>query len=738
MARYKLRSPDQPFALQAVLWLFEFCASLKLAVILISSAAVVLGWATFVESAYGLSAVQFGVYGTWWFALLNALLALNIFCAAAIRFPWARYQTGFVITHVGLLTLLFGCLLSRNWGIDAQMPIFEGRTNFKAYEDRQHLALTVRPVSEEAQARPAPLPPIALEAGTFNWDDYDRQSWLPPLRLNRSADSPVGWKLNWAEDRGLFWFPWGLARRDRGTIYDQNGIRIEVLDYYSNCRVLNVPYVELRLSSPRFERQTADGGTRLSPEMWSSVPLSIQPRRDARVRPHDRTSVGGGQFVFWLTDQSAETAAFLDSAPAVPLGRQGQVVLSAGDKTFHIQVDEKLGQGRFTLGDALPGWQAEVTRFESSGMTRLGAGGTIELLGLPEGAEAKNPAVEIIVDSGEGEPGRLVLFANLPEWNVHDTVRGVFGSYWYDEGEKKTEALMRGEGGSRIDVLQGHDGKLYYRYWNRHEVAAIGTLPGDGTRVDAFKMPIGQLQMYVDRHLSSPRPDRHVDPLPFNKDANPRDLDRAVKLRMVVDGHAEEFWLVGGAFDPLERPLGGLQLASVRSPRREVTCALRLGEIDVGLNVRLKNFERTLDPGTSQAAHYGSMIDLEDAASGATLYRDVHISMNAPVDFRDPRRGRNYRLFQEAFRGPFSPGDGSGVFELVYPSERDSQARYMTILTVNYDPGRGFKYMGSLLVVVGIATMFYMRAYFFKRVDKLKQAAPTVAAVAERQTEPVA
>src|SRR5207237_324474 len=103
MARPKLRSADQPLPLQVVLGLYEFFASLKLAVILILLAALSLAFATFVESAYGTPAVQFGVYGTWWFTLINALLAVNIFCAAAIRYPWKRHQTGFVITHIGLL-----------------------------------------------------------------------------------------------------------------------------------------------------------------------------------------------------------------------------------------------------------------------------------------------------------------------------------------------------------------------------------------------------------------------------------------------------------------------------------------------------------------------------------------------------------------------------------------------------------------------------------------------------------
>jgi hypothetical protein len=39
---------------------------------------------------------------------------------------------------------------------------------------------------------------------------------------------------------------------------------------------------------------------------------------------------------------------------------------------------------------------------------------------------------------------------------------------------------------------------------------------------------------------------------------------------------------------------------------------------------------------------------------------------------------------------------------------------------VAYDPGRPLKYLGSLMVCLGIATMFYMRAYFFRAVLPLR------------------
>ena len=122
MAHPKLVKPDQPLPTRCLLRTYEMCASLRLAVVLIFTLAATLAFATFVEGAYGTAAVQFFVYQTWWFNGLNAMLAVNIFCAAAIRFPWQRHQTGFVITHIGLLTLLFGAMIGRFQGIDAKSP----------------------------------------------------------------------------------------------------------------------------------------------------------------------------------------------------------------------------------------------------------------------------------------------------------------------------------------------------------------------------------------------------------------------------------------------------------------------------------------------------------------------------------------------------------------------------------------------------------------------------------------
>ena len=92
--------------------------------LVIFGTAAILAWATiYLEPIYGDKGTQFGVYSASWFSGLLALLGVNVFCAV-IRFPWKRHQTGFVITHLGILVLLFGCYLTRKGGIDAQLSVF--------------------------------------------------------------------------------------------------------------------------------------------------------------------------------------------------------------------------------------------------------------------------------------------------------------------------------------------------------------------------------------------------------------------------------------------------------------------------------------------------------------------------------------------------------------------------------------------------------------------------------------
>ncbi len=108
--------------------LFDALASLRLAVVTMVTLGAVCSWGTFYEMNHGTPAAQRDVYRTWWFALILATLGANIFCAMMKRYPWKKHHTGFVLAHIGILTLLAGSLLSLHLGLDGNLALYEGET----------------------------------------------------------------------------------------------------------------------------------------------------------------------------------------------------------------------------------------------------------------------------------------------------------------------------------------------------------------------------------------------------------------------------------------------------------------------------------------------------------------------------------------------------------------------------------------------------------------------------------
>lgn len=667
-----------------LLWrIYAFLASLRLAVLLITALVVVLAWATVIEQRYGGKAAWFAIYGAWWFSGLLLLLGVNVLAAALIRFPWKRHQTGFVITHLGILVLLAGCLLSRIGGIDAQMPIYEGTRAHRAFEDVQRLELSVIPAGG-VPASPR-LVSIPFQPGPFNWADYGR---LP-------------------------WFPWALARRDAGVIYDHDGIRIEVLDYFSDVEFEAFdekrPPLRLRVKVPRASPQAAGGeGQPSGGSTWEEVGLVAASH--GQLDGRNRVSLPGGrQIVFWLARTHAETQAFLDSRPHGPLDQQGRLVLHAAGRRFEFAVQSLPVGQRVPLGDT----GLEMERAALSG--RLVA--------------ADLPILDLRIHAPGEPPQRMLIMADAPELNQQDPEHAVYATYWRGWREGQAPAV-HSVGGPRIDILQGADRRLYYRTWNAGRIEGPAPLADDGTVQVAFGSSPQELPFAVEQFVPQDRPGQRMVPMPFVPRKSGGEKTRLVRLRMTVDEQTEDFWLEG---------LSSFQAAAAAVPEQKMVVAgrgrraavvLRWKSVDLGFSVFLREFHRGLDPGTSMAAKYASTVDFlrrdpaADAAEEEDLRRQpppqaheilegpVEISVNRPKDFVDPVSGRSYRFFQESFNGPWKPGDS--VFDALVGADPHRDRLFVSILTVNYDPGRGLKYLGSLLVVAGVAVMFFMRAYFFK------------------------
>ncbi len=106
--------------------LFRFFASLKLAVVLLAVLIIGAMAGTIYESSFDAKVARYYVYGAPWFNIWLILLATNLAVSALSRWPWKKHHVAFLVTHLGIITLLTGSLVGRIWGIEGTVTLFKG------------------------------------------------------------------------------------------------------------------------------------------------------------------------------------------------------------------------------------------------------------------------------------------------------------------------------------------------------------------------------------------------------------------------------------------------------------------------------------------------------------------------------------------------------------------------------------------------------------------------------------
>ncbi len=633
--------------------LLKICGSLPLAISLLAILAAVLVPATCVETWYGSAAARFGFYGAWWFTLLCALVGANIVAALLVRLPWRKRQIGFVLAHLGVLALLVGCLLTRRHGVDAALSVFEGQAGWRAYEDSLHFELSSGSGDRVAAAVSLPFAPV------------------------RSIGTTTP---------SLSWFPWRLAGRDKGVLYDRDGVRLETLDYYADSRQIALPLLVLLTNPGPASPHGMMSGHGGSMPLVLTVQTSQHPHGAGRAFGLGmRQSLAGGQrVVFWMTGSDEETAAFRESAPDGPLGKKGRIVLRANGRNYQFAVDQLQPKSLQPLGKT--GLEIELVKFDPTFLS-----------------------VQLLVHRGKEEPRKMFLLADLPEYDEQDDRDGVFGSYWFDAAQKPgggapDEETLHEVGRPRIDLLQGADQKLYWRGWRAGKWSG-GEMPAEDKALEVFEKTADAASLSIQRFIPSARPDTMPMPQPFAKmKAAPQ---RQVRVRLTVDGRAEEFWLAPSASGPLDSAAANVRRV-VAGKKRHAAVALCADAIDLGVEVYLHKFRRKLDPGAAMASHYSSLIDFRDRKDPARiLEKNVEVKMNQPAEFYDPATGRSYRLFQTSFQGPLSAESlGSS-----WTGPGDPPPRlFLSEFTLNGDPGRGLKYAACLAVICGVFIRYFLKS----------------------------
>jgi ABC-type transport system involved in cytochrome c biogenesis permease subunit len=107
-------------------WL-DALGSLKLTVALIIVLGGVLARGTIEESLHGADAARAIYYSSWFFGL-QGLFASNVVAALLTRWPRTRLRIGFAVTHLALVVIFAGAVLTYLFKIEGQVPLWEGES----------------------------------------------------------------------------------------------------------------------------------------------------------------------------------------------------------------------------------------------------------------------------------------------------------------------------------------------------------------------------------------------------------------------------------------------------------------------------------------------------------------------------------------------------------------------------------------------------------------------------------
>lgn len=236
-----------------------------------------------------------------------------------------------------------------------------------------------------------------------------------------------------------------------------------------------------------------------------------------------------------------------------------------------------------------------------------------------------------------------------------------------------------GEAHLVLAVLES--GKVRFRAVSPRGEVKTGEVPAGGTIDPGWKMPI---RIAVKKSLP------HSKNLSRLVDARVRPMGSSVQPAIEIASLADSSkrnWLSLGDKVPMTMP-SGEQVSVGFFPRRVI----------LPFGIRLEKFELKVYPGTQNPAAYQSLVTVMDQIPipGVDMSKNERlISMNEPLTHS------GYTFYQASY----IPGQPRPT---------------TTILSVNADPGRVLKYLGSLLIVLGSITLYAIKSFGKRSKEKVK------------------
>ena len=641
---------------------FEFFASLKLAVVLLGVIIVAAIAGTVYESSFDAKVARAYVYGAPWFNLWLVLLGANLACSALSRWPWRKHHLAFLITHLGIITLLIGSLIGRILGTEGTITLFKGEppTNRLLVDERQ---LRIHDVDGIVKGYPAeflhhpPTPQHPLDLGPLASGahlmiiDYAPtiEAKLNPKPLNDGGSPAVHFTIATAM-MNQHLDGWLLADDS------QNG------------------NFSMGLANIELKRGTVEG-------LGRDGSLSSPPSESGANQKDQPTDLEESIFAFSKAPEEQIGRARKGGSTGAKIrleqpqnGNKGRVFVSLGDKEASFDVAENLGRD---VAIADTPFALKIDEYWAD--FRIENGKPSSLSDQPN-----NPAVLVTI-RGKSVP------ASAAEANPHGSSKDLTTT----GGPPSMPAPGEGTQ-NHLTLFVADDGTISYELASRKSGRSTG-------KIDLDKpLPTGwaDWQLTIDKAI--PHAASSMDFNPVNSEQAPtsNDLPDGVRVRVQQNGETVERWAPAG-----------WQIAIPTSPSPTmVAYGWKTASLPIGLE--LLDFEVKRNEGSDSPAGFKSTLQIV-TADGETATGSCWMNhpFSYPGNWWHTWTGLTYKISQASWN-PENLGQST--------------------VQILRDPGWLLKWIGSLLVVIGVFMMFYLQPY-----RKQTEGEPITPSASKQPEEPV-
>jgi hypothetical protein len=660
-------SSDQP------VWqrnpVFEFFASLKLAVVLLAVLIIAAIAGTIYESSFDAKVARAYVYGAPWFNLWLVLLGANLTVSALSRWPWRKHHLAFLITHLGIITLLIGSLIGRIWGTEGTITLFKGEPTANRLLVDQH-QLRVHDVDGIVKGYPAeflhhpPTPQHPRDLGRLASGarlqiiDYAPaiEGKLNPKPLTDGGAPALHFTISTAMMNQRL-DSWLLANDPQHGNFSMGLANIEL-------KRGGAPDLG-KGDSPNRPAGAIESTSMSKSEEEIELEESIFAFSKAPENQIGRAAKGGS------------TGAKVGLEPPSRSGgrNKGRVLISLGGKENSFDVAENLGRDVQINGTP---FTLKIDNYWPDFRIQDGKPSSVT-------DQPNNPAVLVTI-RGKGVP------ATETRQNPHGT-----GPEFNATGGAPAMPPAGADTLNHLTLFIADDGAITYELASRKNGKSSG-------KIDMNKpLPMGwaDWQLVVDKAM--PRAGQWMDFAPVASTAVTENLPDGVRIRIQQNGEKFEQWVPAG-----------WQITVPTSPEEtQIGYGWKIVPLPIGLE--LLDFDVKRNEGSDSPAGFKSTLRVVTAdGQAATGSCWMNNPFSYPGAWWRTWTGLTYKISQASWN-PENLGQST--------------------VQILRDPGWLLKWIGSLLVVIGVFMMFYLQPY--RKQTEGEPILPSAPEPQNRQPEPI-